>query len=436
AIHLVDMSVLISNCISSLKRLSDLFGDEFKIRLSSTYAIISHDETYKNMDMCSKFAYLSAISKLSSLYGASERSVAKSALELAKLYNVHFGEIIYDYRYAIKGYIHSITPSVLKKPTSKLDQRLYATVISLLAMLLTGLSVVFLNSWQMRLAVGLIMPFAAIPVARFAVSLIVDKILPARNVASMNYIDLPEEGRTLVVKNEFITNEKQADEACESLLALASANKDKMIEYSLLVDLKSSDSEEDKSDEGIIKRFERLSKYPNINVFVRKRKFIAGKWQAYERKRGATDTLNQALINGNFNEFSFVLRPQIAPKFVLLLDDDNTVMPGGIKRAINTMLHPLNSKYTLMTFRSKYRLSSLDTAWSKSYKSDSGVDGYCNYGDFYYKISGKAIYCGKGIYRLQEYVRQIQGQLPDNRILSHDIIEGAIVPTGSLALPT
>ena len=434
--NLVDMSVLISNCISSLKRLSDLFGDEFKIRLSSTYAIISHDETYKNMDMCSKFAYLSAISKLSSLYGASERSVAKSALELAKLYNVHFGEIIYDYRYAIKGYIHSITPSVLKKPTSKLDQRLYATVISLLAILLTGLSVVFLNSWQMRLAVGLIMPFAAIPVARFAVSLIVDKILPARNVPSMNYIDLPEEGRTLVVKNEFITNEKQADEACESLLALASANKDKMIEYSLLVDLKSSDSEEDKSDEGIIKRFERLSKYPNINVFVRKRKFIAGKWQAYERKRGATDTLNQALINGNFNEFSFVLRPQIAPKFVLLLDDDNTVMPGGIKRAINTMLHPLNSKYTLMTFRSKYRLSSLDTAWSKSYKSDSGVDGYCNYGDFYYKISGNAIYCGKGIYRLQEYVRQIQGQLPDNRILSHDIIEGAIVPTGSLALPT
>ena len=434
--NLVDMSVLISNCISSLKRLDDIFNDEFKIRLSSTYSIISHDEIYKNMDMCSKFAYLSAISKLSSLYGASERSVAKSAMELAKLYNVHFGEIIYDYRYAIKGYIHSITPSVLKKPTSKVDQRLYATVVSLLAILLTGLSIIFLDSWQMKLAVGLIMPLASIPVARFAVSLIIDRILPARNVPSMNYTVIPEEGRTLVVKNEFIASAEQADEACDSLLALASANKDDMIDYALLVDLKSSDSEKDLSDEEIIKRFERFSNHTNINIFVRKRKFIAGKWQAYERKRGATDALNNALINSDFNEFAYVLHPQIMPKFILLLDDDNTLLPGGIKRAINTMLHPLNSKYTLMTFRSKYRLSSIDTVWSKSYKSDSGVDGYCNYGDFYYKISGNSIYCGKGIYRLEEYTRQIKGQLPDNRILSHDIIEGAIVPTGSLALPT
>ena len=434
--NLVDMSVLMSNCITSLKRISDLFNDEFKISLSSTYAIISHDETYKNMDMCSKFAYLSAISKLSTLYGASERSIAKSAMELAKQYNAHFGEIIYDYRYAIKGHIHSITPSVLKKPTSKADQRLYATVVALLSMLLTGISIIFLDTWQMMLAVGMIMFFASVPVARFAVSLIVDRLLPSRNVPSMNYSELPEEGRTLVVKNEFLTDPKQAQEACESLLALAMANKDKMIDYSLLVDLKSSDSEVDEADEEIIKTFEYLSNYPNINVFVRKRKYISGKWQAYERKRGATNTLNSALIDGNFDEFSYVLRPQSKPKFVLLLDDDNTIMPGGIKRAINTMLHPLNSKYTLLTFRSKYRLSSLDTVWAKSYKADSGVDGYCNYGNFYYKISGNAIYCGKGIYRLEEYARQIQGQLPDNRILSHDIIEGAIAPTGSLGLPT
>ncbi|MDE6189602.1 MAG: hypothetical protein K2G37_04890, partial [Clostridia bacterium] len=434
--NLVDMSVLISNCISSLKKLEDVFADDFRIELCSTYNIISQDETYKNMDMCSKYAYLSAISKLSGLYGASERSIAKSAMELAKLYGVHFGEIIYDYRYAIKAHIHSITPSVLKKPTTKLDQRMYATVISLVAILLTGLSVIFLKSWQLRLTVGIIMPFASIPLARFAVSLLVDRLLPSRNVPSMNYITLPEEGRTLVVKNEFLTSAKQAREACDSLLALASSNVDEMLEYALLVDLKSCDSEVSESDGEIIKVLERLKDYPHINAFVRKRKNIAGKWQAYERKRGATNTLNLALTSGNFEDFSFVLREQKTPNFVMLLDDDNTVLPGTVKRAVNTMLHPLNSKYTLMTFRSKYRLSSLNTLWSKTYKSDSGVDGYCNYGDFYYKISGRAIYCGKGIYRLNEYAAQIDGQLPDNRILSHDIIEGAIVPTGSLALPT
>lgn len=434
--NLVDMSVLISNCISSMKRLKDMFSDEFKIELCSTYSIMAQDEVYKNMDMCSKFAYLSAVSKLSALYGASERSIAKSAMELAKIHNVHFGEIIYDYRYAIKAHIHSLTLPILKKPTTKADQRLYAIVIALVCAVFTGLSVIFLGSWQMRLAVGLIMPFAAVPTTKFAVSLIVDRLLPARNVAAMNYIDLPEEARTLVVKNEFLTNAEQARDACRSLIALAKSNRDAMLEYALLVDLKASATETEGNDDTVLNELRSLSEYKNINVFVRKRKYIDGKWQAYERKRGATNALNNALLSGDYNEFSFVLRGQSRPEFVVLLDDDNTVMPGGIKRAVNTMLHPLNAKYTLMTFRSRYKLSSLDTYWAKNYKSDSGVDSYCNYGDFYYKISGHSIYCGKGIYRLSEYVRQMEGQLPDNRILSHDIIEGAIVPTGSLALPT
>lgn len=434
--NLVDFSVLISNCISSMKRLEDIFSEKFTLQLCPIYSIMAQDEIYRNMDMCSQYAYINAVSKLSSLYGASERSVTKSAMELAKIYNVHFGEIIYDYRYAIKGHIHSITPSVLKQPTTKGDQRLYAIVIALLSLTFTVLSVVFLKDWRLMILMGVLMPIVSIPPAKFVVSLIIDTLLPSRNVSAMNYIDLPEEGRTLVVKNEYISSVRQAKEACENLLALAKSNKDDMLEYALLVDLNASDKEVDERDGEIIRIFDSMKEFPDINVFVRKRVYIDGKWKAYERKRGATDALNKALSDGNYGKFAYVLREQKKPNFVLLLDEDNTVLPGGIKQAVNTMLHPLNKKYTLMTFRSRYRLSSLTTAWSGRYKSDSGVDGYCNYGDFYYKISGNAIYCGKGIYRLDEYVRQIEGKLPENRILSHDIIEGAIVSTGSLAIPT
>ncbi|MDE6275752.1 MAG: hypothetical protein K2M75_04355 [Clostridia bacterium] len=434
--NLVDMSVIVSNCITSIKALVDIFDDKFIIEQCSIYSIMAQDEIFKEMDICSQYAYMSAIGKLSTLYGASERSVAKSAMKLGKKFGVHFGEIIYDYRYAIKADLHSYSPQILQKPTTRPDQRLYATVVALLSMALTTLSVVFLPTWRLMVGVGVIMFFASLPLARFVVALIVDNILPSRSVASMNYKDLPQEGRTLVVKCEYIASAKQAKEACDNLLNLAMTNKDAMLEYSLLVDLKSSKSQVDEIDGEIYKVFDELSKYDNVNVFVRKRQNSDGVWKAFERKRGATNALNSALISGNWQDFCYMLKKQQKPNFVLLLDEDNTLMPGGIKRAVNTMLHPLNAKYTLLTFSSRYKLSSLTTPWTKRYSLDSGVDSYCNYGDFYYKISGNAIYCGKGIYRLDEYVDKLQGKLPDGKILSHDIVEGAIVSAGSLSVPT
>lgn len=434
--HLVDCSVMISNCITSVKALRDIFDDRFIIEQCSIYDIMAQDKTFADMDVCSQFAYLSAVSKLSLLYGASERSVAKAAMELGKRFKVHFGEIIFDYRYAIKAHLHSYAPQILQKPTTKPDQRLYASVIALLSIALTVLGVIFLPNWRYMVGVGCALIWAAIPLARFAVTLIIDSILPSRSVASMDYDTLPKEGATLTVKCEFITCAQQAEEACQRLIDLACSNMDGELEYSLLVDLKASSSQNDEKDLEIFEVFDKMSKYPYINIFVRKRMLIDGKWKAYERKRGATNALNKALITDNWQDFEYVLRKQRKPNFILVLDEDNELMPGGVKRAVNTMLHPLNGKYTLLTFQPRYKMSSLKTAWSQRYKLESGVDGYCNYGDFYYKISGQSIYCGKGIYRLDDYANKLEGKLPDNRVLSHDIIEGAIVSSGSLTLPT
>ena len=435
--QLVDNSVIISNCVKSLKELGDIFSDKFVIKLCAVYDILQEDEIYRNMDLCSQYAYINAIETLSRLYGASERSVAKTALELAKIYNVHFGEIIYDYRYAIKGYLHSFTPKVLKKPTTKVDQRLYASVVALLSLAFTTLStLVFLPNAFLMIFSGIITFFASVPLSRFIISIIIDHILPSRNVARMNFASIPEEGRTLCVVSEYICDKEQAIQACKKIIALSASDKDKMIEYSLLVDLKSSDKEVSENDEEIIDAFETLREYSNINVFVRKRTYNGKKWVAYERKRGAINALNRALTNNDFSSFFYVQKLQKTPEFVVLLDDDNILMSGALSQAVNTMLHPLNKKYSLMTFDAKYRMSSLSTIWSKQYMENSGVDSYCFYGDFYYKISAHSIYCGKGIYRLKDYYSALDNTLPENRVLSHDIIEGAILSTGSLAIPT
>ncbi len=435
---LVDYSVIISNCINSAKSVKDIFRDDFKIKLCSVYDIMCEDEIYNNMDLCSQYAYIGAVEKLSSLYGASERSIAEISLRLAKAYGVHFGEIIYDYRYAIKGYLHSFTPQVLKKPTTKVDQRLYATVTALLSLVFTTVSVlIFIPEITYMVFSGILSLFGSVPTARFIVKMIVGRILPERNVARMNYEKLPHEGKTMCVVSQYISTLEQAEEACQKISALAAVNEDDMLSYAILADFKTSDKEIDDSDLDIVMHMRKmLEGKENINLFVRKRILKDGKWIAKERKRGAIEALNNALISDDFKEFAYVVNPVEKPNFILLLDDDNILAPGSVKQAVNTMLHPLNAKYSIMSFDCKYRLSSLKTIWSKRYLSDSGADEYCQYGDFYYKLSGRSIFCGKGIYRLDDFTTQLKNKLPEGKILSHDIIEGAMAECGSLGIVT
>lgn len=435
--NLVDYGVVIGNCINSAKSIPEVFKSQFVLTLCSVYDIMSEDEIYLNSDLCSQYAYINAVEKLSSLYGASERSIAQIALKLAKAYGVHFGEIIYDYRYAIKGYLHSFTPQVLKKPTTKVDQRLYGTVIALLSFAFATLStLVFLPDVLLCVLSGVLTLFASVPLSRFIVRLIVGKILPERSVARMNYEKLPEEGKTLCVVSEFICDGAQAREAISNIRALASVNKDEMIKFAVLADFKPSSKQIDDTDESLIEEMKNLLKGSEIALLVRKREYINGKWMAKERKRGAIQALNEALLTGNFQEFAYASEVLEKPYFVLLLDDDDRLLPGSVKQAVNTMLHPLNAKYPMLAFDCKYSLSSLNTYWAKTGIDDSGVDEYCNYGDFYYKLTGRSIFCGKGIYRLKEFNDALRGKLPDGRILSHDIIEGAICECGSLGITT
>ena len=49
--NLVDMSVIVSNCITSMKALGDIFDDKFIIEQCSIYSIMAQDETFKEMDV-------------------------------------------------------------------------------------------------------------------------------------------------------------------------------------------------------------------------------------------------------------------------------------------------------------------------------------------------------------------------------------------------
>jgi len=54
----------------------------------------------------------------------------------------------------------------------------------------------------------------------------------------------------------------------------------------------------------------------------------------------------------------------------------------------------------------------------------------CAVSDVYQDLFGEGSYCGKGIYDVDAFEAALAGRIPDNTVLSHDLLEGS-----SRALP-
>ena len=65
------------------------------------------------------------------------------------------------------------------------------------------------------------------------------------------------------------------------------------------------------------------------------------------------------------------------------------------------------------------------TKFTKIYAGLGGTDSYTNaISDFYQDNFGEGIFTGKGIYDLQVFSDVLKNQIPENTVLSHDLLEG------------
>lgn len=428
---LVNSCIIVSNCVASYLDMQNIFDYKYTLSLSNINNLLEKDENYRDMDVCSKSSYLFAISKLAKMFGATEEKICQVCNALSTKFDVDFGQILFEYRYAIKQALHKVDISILRKPTTKLDQRMFISAVFIVNLLIVTLSVLLVSPIYLKIIVAICMLFSANSLAFCIISKIISSLIPNRAINSMDYECVPDNAQTLVVISQYIANANQAKTAIEKILSLKAGNSGKNIKYLMLIDLKSAQAKTTTLDQQI---FDVLHSCEDkeISFLVRHREEVNKKFVAKERKRGAIETMNKALMSNDFSAFSCVINCPSKPTFIILLDDDNTLEVGTVKKAINTMLHPLNEKYDLMTFSSRYTLDSMNNGYCTRWVNDSGKETYCNYSSFYNNLSGHSIYCGKGIYRLDRYHEKLKGQLPDGKVLSHDIIEGAIVACGDL----
>ncbi len=160
----------------------------------------------------------------------------------------------------------------------------------------------------------------------------------------------------------------------------------------------------------------------------------------YERKRGKLMEFNALLRGGARDCFSEIIGdtailPEI--KYVITLDTDTKLPREAARQLVGTMAHPLNRPvfddargivregYSILQPRIGVSLPSARRSWFvRLFAADAGIDPYTReVSDVYQDVFREGSFIGKGIYDVDAFQRAMAGRFPENKILSHDLLE-------------
>ncbi len=76
--------------------------------------------------------------------------------------------------------------------------------------------------------------------------------------------------------------------------------------------------------------------------------------------------------------------------------------------------------------------SAAGSLFARTYAGHTGVDPYTTaVSDVYQDLFGEGIFTGKGLYDVDAFTAALEGRVPENALLSHDLFEGLYARTGS-----
>ena len=165
------------------------------------------------------------------------------------------------------------------------------------------------------------------------------------------------------------------------------------------------------------------------------------RFMGWERKRGKLDELNRLLRGATGTSYCVHIGDPsglLGIRFVITLDSDTQLPIGSAHRLIGLIAHPLNravfdavtrrvaAGYTIVQPRVETSPSSPRQTWfSRLFAGDVGFDIYTHASsELYQDLFGHGIYVGKGIYDVDAFMRSVDGRVPENALVSHDLFEG------------
>lgn len=269
---------------------------------------------------------------------------------------------------------------------------------------------------------------------------------------------IPPEGKTLCVIAALLTCPGDAHTLAARLEEYALCNRDagEQLLFGLLADLPEADMEHAPIDPAILRAARTEIETLNARyggrfyLFTRERvQTPDGKWSAWERKRGALLRLAQ-LLCGEADAMHCAAGDAAALRgtaYLLTLDADTRLTPGAARALVGAMLHPLNRAvvdarrgvvthgYGLLHPRMATELQSARASdWARVFAGPGGSDPYGGVcGELYMDCFDRGGFSGKGILDVRALLTCCGGDaLPEQRILSHDALEGAYLHGGFL----
>lgn len=399
---------------------------------------------YPRMDDATRARYRGRVCQLARRGRKGERETAEEALALARNAEGERRHI---------GWFLFRCP--LGKPEKRPTGALYVAAILLPALFLALLLGFLLES----AALFFLLLLPAADLTKNLVDFLTVRLVRPRPVLRMELRDgLPPEGRSLCVIAGLLTGEDSGDQYAALLERYRLANRDcgEELRFGLLADLPDRAAPMASEQRRQLRRAERAVEALNdkygggFYLFFRAPVFqkTDERYVGWERKRGALIELSRLL-----REKPTALRVRAGDaralrgtRYVITLDSDTALNVGAARELVGAMLHPLNrpvvdpklrvvtAGYGLLQPRVGVDLKAANRSqFSRIFAGQGGVDPYggaCS--DVYHDLFDRGTYTGKGIFDVEAFGQCLDGRFPQERILSHDLLEGAYLHAGLL----
>ncbi len=300
----------------------------------------------------------------------------------------------------------------------------------------------------------------ALPVSEWVVTIVhemIGKCCRPTTLLRYDFSDgLPEDARTMVVKPVIWSNIEEVDDVVDRLLVHYLANRQQHIHFAILADFPDAPTETRADDEKLlahaVARIQALrAKYGSDRFFLfhRSRRYnsVDDVYMGWERKRGKLVEFVELLSGSDETSFTTVYGQADVLRdirYVFTVDHDTQLPIGVVSRMAGTIHFPYNRPrlndaetrviegFGVLQPRIGVSLESTQKSrFAALWAGRPGIDPYAfAVSNPYQDLFGQAIFVGKGIFDVEAFRKTLVNRIPDNHVLSHDLLEGGFLRAG------
>lgn len=477
------MNVTVRNVITSMRLVSTITWAEFFESVSPVDAILGKNSNFRRMDFATRDLYRRAIEQLArqsnyaetevatrTIAGCTEAGAGPSEKDRFACRECDPGyRLIAEGRRAFERQLGCRVPmgTRLFRRLSGIGVLSYVGMIAILTAIILGTALI-VSAHQDPAGWGLLLLAIAglLPASDIAVAIVNRGITRKVGATQLPGLELregiPSELRTIIVVPTILASLPEISGQVERLEVHYLSNPDENLVFALLSDWRDSDTEQNSNDEALLtgaaagiaqlnERYGAAGENQKFFLLHRRRLWNAGerKWMGWERKRGKLHELNRLLRGAGDTSFvSIKGRVPSLPsgfRYVVTLDADTRLPIGAARRLVGKMAHPLNQPcfdphkgivvlgHGVLQPRVTPSLPVGDegSLYQRVFSGPDGLDPYAlTVSDVYQDLFEEGSYSGKGIYEVDTFEAALGGQIPENTVLSHDLLEGIFTRAG------